>query len=90
MNKAELIEHLAKKTGLSKNHVDTVLLATGETVKAVLANRDEVTLPGLGKFSATLRAGRTGRNPQTGKPVQIAAKHVPSFKASSALKEATA
>lgn len=90
MNQAELLEIVAKKSGHHKKDVESVLKATGETAQAALANGDEVVLLGIGKLSVSKRAARTGRNPKTGAALEIAAKRVPKFSASKALRDATA
>jgi DNA-binding protein HU-beta len=90
MNKDELIEAVATKTGLPKKDIDLVLKATGEVAQAVVANGDEVVLPGIGKLSVIEKAARIGRNPQTGAEIQIAAKKAPKFGAAKALKDAAA
>ncbi len=91
MNQAELINAIAaniSNTGTSKAAIKFVLDTQAEIVKAELRSGGEVTLPGLGKFSTAQRAARTGRNPATGNPVQIAAKRVPHFSAAKVLKDA--
>lgn len=81
MNKAELIDAMASGAGLSKNDakkaLEAFIGATGESLKA--GNR--VALVGFGSFSVSTRAARKGRNPQTGKEIDIAAKKVVKFKA---------
>jgi DNA-binding protein HU-beta len=91
MNQADLINAIADNhanTGVSKTAIKFVLDAQAEIVKAALKENDEVALPGLGKFSVTERAARTGRNPQTGEEIQIAARRAPKFTAAKALKDA--
>jgi len=90
MNKAELIEVIAKEAEISKaaagNALDAII---GATVKAVTKG-DTVTLVGFGTFSTSKRAARTGRNPQTGAALKIAATTVPKFKAGATFKAAVA
>lgn len=87
MNKSELIEALAGKTGESKRSVGDVLEALIETVEGEIASGQKVTLPGFGTWERRERSARTARNPQTGEPIQIAASKVPAFKAGSAFKK---
>lgn len=87
MNKADLIEAVAKVTCGKKDAVaavDTIL----ESVKKALKKGEAVTLIGFGTFKVTKRAARKGRNPKTGKEIKIAAKKVPVFKAGADLKKA--
>lgn len=85
MNKAELIEAIAAKANASKAATATVLSATLETIAEAMAKGESVQLIGFGTFSVTQREARTGRNPQTGKEMKIAAKKVARFKAGAAL-----
>lgn len=90
MNKAELIEAVANEAEISKAAAGNVLDAIiGATVKAV-SKGDTVTLVGFGTFSTSKRAARTGRNPQTGASLKIAATTVPKFKAGATFKAAVA
>ncbi len=88
MNKTELIAAVAEKTGLSKKDADKAVAAVFESVKDALAAGDKVSVFGFGTFEVRERAARTGLNPQTKQPIQIAASKVPAFKACKALKEA--
>ena len=88
MNKTELIAAVAEKTGLSKKDADKAVAAVFESVKDALAAGDKVSVCGFGTFEVRERAARTGLNPQTKQPIQIAASKVPAFKACKALKEA--
>ena len=88
MNKSELVEVVAKEADLSKAASETALAAIiGAVVKAV-AGGDTVTLVGFGTFKSSKRAARTGRNPQTGKEIKIAASTVPRFTAGATFKAA--
>ena len=87
MNKAELIDTMAKDTGLSKKDTEKALNSFMATVSNALSKKDKVQLVGFGTFETRKRAARTGRNPQTGKEIKIAAATVPAFKAGKALKE---
>jgi DNA-binding protein HU-beta len=81
MNKAELIDAIASEAGLSKADAKKALDAfVGATVGA-MKKGDRVSLVGFGSFSVSKREARTGRNPQTGKEIKIAAKNVVRFKA---------
>ncbi|MDO9233043.1 MAG: HU family DNA-binding protein [Methylotenera sp.] len=88
MNQADLIERIAADTGLTKADIKKVLDAQTAAVHEVVATGGEVTLHGIGKVSVAQRKARTGRNPSTGEPIQIAAKKVPNFSAVKALKDA--
>lgn len=88
MKKAELVEAVAEKAGLTKADATRAIDATFEAIKGVLVNGDKITVPGFGTFSVGERAARDGRNPQTGETVHIAACKSAKFKAASALKDA--
>jgi DNA-binding protein HU-beta len=88
MNKQELIAAIAEQADLSKASAGNALNAITDTITAALAKGDAVTFVGFGTFSVKDRAARTGRNPQTGATIQIAAAKVPGFKAGKALKDA--
>jgi DNA-binding protein HU-beta len=81
MNKEELVQEVAKKTNVTQKEVTEVLNALVETVQTTVAKGQKVTLVGFGTFERRERAARNGRNPQTGKEIQIAAKKVPAFSA---------
>ena len=87
MNKAELIEAIAAESGLSKADAKRALDAFVSTTTAALKSGDRVALVGFGSFSTSERAARTGRNPQTGKEIKIAAKKVVKFKAGAELSD---
>ena len=80
MNKGELISAIAEKSGLSKAASEKALNALISSVSDSLKKGDRVGLVGFGSFSISQRAARTGRNPQTGKEIKIAAKKVVKFK----------
>ncbi len=89
MNKVDIVNEVAKATCTkveAVNAVNAVLAA----VKKALKKGEKVTLVGFGTFSVAKRSARAGRNPQTGKPIKIAAKKVPKFTAGKVLKEAVA
>jgi DNA-binding protein HU-beta len=81
MNKAELIEQIAKDSGITKKQANEALEAFTGAVVSTLKKGDTVTLVGFGTFSVTARAARNGRNPQTGATIKIKARKVPKFKA---------
>jgi DNA-binding protein HU-beta len=81
MNKAELIDSMAEGAGLSKADAKKALDAFIETTTNALKTGDRVALVGFGSFAVSERSARTGRNPQTGKEINIAAKKVVKFKA---------
>ena len=88
MNKTELIDALAKETGVSKKDTGALLDAFVKTVTEELAKKEKVQLVGFGTFETRERAARTGRNPQTGAELKIAATTAPAFKPGKALKDA--
>lgn len=85
MNKAELIDAMASGAELSKNDAKKALEAFIGATGNALKNGDRVALVGFGSFSVSTRAARKGRNPQTGKEINIAAKKVVKFKAGAEL-----
>ncbi|MBI9066970.1 MAG: HU family DNA-binding protein [Salinivirgaceae bacterium] len=87
MNKQELVAAMAEKAGLTKADAEKALNAFVETTKQTLGKKESIQLVGFGTFSVSERAQRTGRNPQTGKEITIAAKSVAKFKAGKALDE---
>jgi DNA-binding protein HU-beta len=88
VNKSELIEAIAASADLPKAAAGRALDAVIDTIENTLKNGDPVTLVGFGTFSVKDRAARTGRNPQTGEPIQIKAAKIPGFKAGKSLKDA--
>ena len=90
MNKAELIEAIAKDADLSKAAAGNALDAAIAAIVKAVAKGDTVTLVGFGTFKSSKRAARTGRNPQTGKELKIAATTVASFKVGATFKAAVA
>ena len=88
MNKSQLIDKIAAGADISKAAAGRALDALIASVTESLQAGDDVALVGFGTFSVTDRPARTGRNPQTGKALQIAAAKKPGFKAGKALKEA--
>jgi DNA-binding protein HU-beta len=90
MNKAELIDAIASKASVTKKDADAVLSAAVDAIIDAVTNGDKVTLVGVGTFEARERQAREGRNPSTGKPIQIPATKVPAFSAGKQFKEAVA
>ncbi|MBP5164698.1 MAG: HU family DNA-binding protein [Lachnospiraceae bacterium] len=87
MNKTELVAAIADKADLSKKDAEAALKAFTDVVAEVLKKDDKVQLVGFGTFEVSKRAARTGRNPQTGAEMKIAASKAPKFKAGKALKD---
>lgn len=88
MTKPELVDEIAGVTGLKWTDSANALNAILNVIKDALAKNDKVQLIGFGTFEIHQRTARTGRNPQTGEEIKIAAHKVPVFKAGKALKEA--
>jgi len=86
--KKELIEALAERTQHSKIDTEAFLDALAECLRETLSRGNEAVLPGIGKITVKERPARTGRNPATGEPIQIAARKAPAFSAAKALKDA--
>lgn len=88
MNKSELIAAIAGHAGLTNSDAKKALDGITSSVSGALKKGDNVALIGFGTFSVSNRPARTGRNPQTGKEIQISAKKVPTFKSGAGLKGA--
>ncbi|MFA7281323.1 MAG: HU family DNA-binding protein [Sterolibacterium sp.] len=88
MNKSELVEALAARTKLSKAATGDALDALIEIITTAVAKGDDVALVGFGTFKSAKRAARTGRNPQSGAALKIAAATVPKFTAGATFKAA--
>ncbi len=88
MNKGQLIEAIAKDANITKTQAGGALDAFVRSVQVSLKRGDKVTIVGFGTFSASNRAARMGRNPQTGQPIKIPAKRVAKFSAGKSLKAA--
>ena len=88
MNKSDIIDAVAKSTGLSKADVTKVLNAFFDTITESIKKHTKVTIPGFAVFKTTLRKARKGRNPSTGAEIDIAEKHVVNIKAGSTLSDA--
>jgi DNA-binding protein HU-beta len=87
MNKEELVQEVAKKTKQSQKQAVEILDTLVETISKTVAKGKKITLVGFGTFEPRKRAVRTGRNPQTGKELKIAAKTVPAFSAGKKFKD---
>ena len=88
MNKGDLVEAVADSADLSRADAARAVDAVLDSVTRSLKKGDNVSLVGFGTFSVKRRNARTGRNPRTGEPIQIAASNVPGFKAGKGLKDA--
>ena len=88
MNKADLIEKIAKGAKVNKTQADAAINSTLAAIQAELKKGGRVTLVGFGTFSVGKRKARTGRNPQTGKAIKISAKKVAKFSPGADLKAA--
>lgn len=88
MNKTELIDQIATAADISKAAAGRALDATVEAIKGALQDGDSVNLIGFGTFYVGERAARTGRNPQTGKTIEIKAAKSPKFRPGKTLKDA--
>ncbi len=88
MTKQDLIDAIAKASGLSKAAAGRALNATTDAVTKSLKKGDPVQLVGFGTFKVSKRAARNGRNPRTGAAIKIAARKAPVFTAGKALKDA--
>lgn len=88
MNKSELIERMSESADISKAEAGRALDAALQAIADSLKNAEPVTLVGFGTFAVRERGARTGRNPQTGASIRIAAARVPAFKAGKALRDA--
>ena len=86
MNKKELIEAIADKTGESKRLVGGILDTTLDTIEKAVKKGERVSIPGFGTFERRARAARTARNPRTGEEIKVAARKVPAFKAGATFK----
>jgi DNA-binding protein HU-beta len=88
MNKGDLVNKIAGQAGVSKAQAGMALDSLLDGITGTLRKGDRVTLVGFGTFSTSQRKARTGRNPQTGAPLKIAAKKVAKFSAGAELKAA--
>ncbi|BAR87726.1 DNA-binding protein HBsu (plasmid) [Bacillus thuringiensis serovar tolworthi] len=88
MNKTELVKTVGEKAVLTQKDAAAATQAVLDTITSALANEEKVQILGFGTFEVRERSARTGRNPQTGEEMQIAASKAPAFKAGKELKEA--
>ncbi|MEI6095222.1 MAG: HU family DNA-binding protein [Gammaproteobacteria bacterium] len=88
MNKKEFIDMIADKANLTKKDAEIALQAVTDSLTELLAKGDSIVLPGFASIAVKKRAARKGRNPSTGKPIDIPASNAVSFKAGAKLKEA--
>ena len=88
MNKAQLVEAVSDKTGITKKKVGNVMDAVIKTITGALSQGEKITLVGFGTFQVRQREARKGINPQTGQTMQIPAKKVPKFRPGKELREA--
>jgi DNA-binding protein HU-beta len=88
VNKAELVDKIADAASLSKKDAEAALNEVIESIKDAVARGEKVVLPGFGSFSRTERKERTGRNPRTGEPLNIAASKGVKFTAGAGFKSA--
>ncbi len=90
MNKGELVDKVAEKTGVTKREAEATLNALTESIMEAVAGGEKVTLVGFGTFEARQRQEREGRNPKTGETMTIPASTVPAFSAGKLFKETVA
>lgn len=88
MNKKDLINVVAEKTGMTKKDSGLAVESVFDVIKETLSKGEKVQIIGFGTFEVRDRAARKGRNPQTGEEIDIPATRVPAFKAGKALKDA--
>ena len=87
ISKKQLVDQIAAKTDATKTDINTILDAYIDVVKSNIAEGNKVQLVGFGAFELRHRAARKGRNPQTGKEIEIAASNVPAFKPGKSFKD---
>lgn len=87
MNKAGLVEVIAKNTQLTKTVIEQTLDCCLENIKKTVSNNEDVTLVGFGTFTCGCRKARPGRNPQTGQVIEIPAATLPKFRAGKEFKD---
>nr|WDA98785.1 DNA-binding protein Hu-like protein [Sciadococcus taiwanensis] len=87
MNKGELVDIVARKVSITKKEADAIISATLDTIVDTVSIGNKVTLVGFGAFEAKQRKAREGRNPKTGKKMQIPSTRIPSFSVGKIFKE---
>lgn len=90
MTKTELIARIAEETSRPKNEADAFVASFIAQITRALASGESIALPGFGTFEVRSRAARSGRNPQTGETIAIAASKSPAFKPGAVLKKVVA
>lgn len=88
MNKTDLRDAIAKNADVTNAQADKALEAVVSAITEAVSKGDKVSIPGFGTFEARQRSARTGRNPQTGESIEIAASTAPAFKPAAAFKNA--
>jgi DNA-binding protein HU-beta len=88
MNKNDFVEQISQRTGLSKADANNALDAVTDIITETMQGGKKISLVGFGSFEVGARAARTGRHPQTGQPMEIAASKVVKFKGGKKLKDA--
>lgn len=88
MNKTDLVNAVAEKTGLTKKDAEKAVAAVLDSITETLKGGDKVQLVGFGTFEVRNRAAKQGHNPRTGEPMTVPASKLPAFKAGKALKDA--
>lgn len=87
MNKGDLVDKIAEKSGVTKKQADMILTSTLDSIIDAVSQGEKVTLVGFGTFEARARKAREGRNPKTGETLTIPATTVPAFSAGKLFKE---
>lgn len=87
MNKGDLVEKIAEVSGLTKKDAEASVNAFIDTIQNALKKNEKVAIAGFGTFDVSNRKARTGRNPQTGEEIKIAASKSPKFKAGKSFKD---
>jgi nucleoid DNA-binding protein len=90
MNRTDLVESVARRSGLTSAQASEAITVTMAVILDALARGDSVSLSGFGTFERRHRPARTGRNPRTGEALDIAARDIPVFKPATAMKRAIA
>jgi DNA-binding protein HU-beta len=90
MNRTELVQAVAERSGVTKADADRVLAATADIVGETIAKDEKVSIPGFLTFERAFRQARVARNPQTGEEIKVPAKHTAKVSAGATLKNAAA
>ena len=86
MTKADIVERVHRKVGLSKKEINSIVESVFDIIKEMLQREDKIVISGFGKFSIRNKKARRGRNPQTGEDLEISARRILTFKSSPALR----